>query len=95
MYAASILKVVYGIEVKSEDDAYVGIVEAAFQGVVEGFVPGKYLVDFIPFLRHIQPWIPGAKSPKLWVKWQTAVLRAANIPYEYTKACMVGFGCPL
>ena len=93
LYAASILKVTYGIEVKSEDDAYVGMIEAAFEGILEGFVVGRYLVDTMPILRHIQPWIPGAQSPKLWRKWKTAVRKAANVPYRYTKACMVGFVC--
>ncbi|TBU24748.1 cytochrome P450 [Dichomitus squalens] len=89
--AASILKVVYNIRIEDEKDPLVGMIEAAFEGVNEGVLPGRFLVEFMPFLRYVQPWIPGMQSPKLWEKWQSSARKMANEPYMLTKAQMVSF----
>ena len=48
-----LLKIVYDIDVEDENDAYVKIFDAAIAGAVEGMVPGKFLVEVLPFLRHV------------------------------------------
>ena len=48
-----VLKILYDIDVEDEDDVYVEISEQALAGAVEGLVPGKFLVEFLPFLRHV------------------------------------------
>ncbi len=85
----AILKVVYGIDVKDENDDYVQISEEALAGAVEGLMPGKFLVEFLPFLRHIPTWFPGATSQRLWAKWMAAGDRLTNIPFEHTKTKIV------
>ena len=83
------MKVSYGIDVLEEDDPYVDAGEEAVRAASEGLVPGKFLVEFFPFLRHIPPWIPGASSPRLFQKWQAAGERLKNFPYEYVQNSMV------
>ncbi|PIL29427.1 cytochrome P450 [Ganoderma sinense ZZ0214-1] len=85
-FASTILKVVYDINVKDENDVYVEISEEAVVGVTEGLVPGKFLVEFLPFLRYIPPWFPGASSRRLWAKWRAAADRLQNVPFEHAKA---------
>ncbi|TBU44099.1 cytochrome P450 [Dichomitus squalens] len=87
-FAASILKLTYNIDIADENDPFIGMVEATFEGVNEGLPPGKFLVEFIHFLRHVQPWIPGMRSPKLWAKWQSSAQTMVNAPFMYTKAQM-------
>ncbi|TBU24746.1 cytochrome P450 [Dichomitus squalens] len=87
-FVASILKLTYNVDIADENDPLIGMVEATFEGVNEGLPLGRFLVDFIPFLRHVQPWIPGMRSPKLWAKWQGAAHRMMNVPFMYTKAQM-------
>lgn len=88
-FASSILKVAYGIKAKDETDPFISIVEAGHEGVVDGLPSGRFLVEFLPFLRHVQPWIPFSRSPKLWAKWQAAGRRMKETPYVFTKAQLV------
>ncbi|KAI1792486.1 cytochrome P450 [Ganoderma leucocontextum] len=85
-FASGILKLVYDIDVEDENDVFVKISEEALKGAVEGLVPGKFLVEFLPFLRHVPPWFPGATSQRLWAKWMAAGDRLKNVPFEHTKA---------
>ncbi|TBU24745.1 cytochrome P450 [Dichomitus squalens] len=80
------LKVGYDIDIDDEDDEYAKIAQEALEGPVEGLVPGKFLVEFLPFLRHIPPWFPGATSQRLWAKWQAAGERLKNVPFSRAKA---------
>lgn len=79
----------YDIEVRDENDIYVKMSEEGVAGAVEGMVPGKFLVEFLPFLRHIPPWFPGAMSQRIWAKWMAAGERLKNAPFEHTKAKLV------
>ncbi|PIL29133.1 cytochrome P450 [Ganoderma sinense ZZ0214-1] len=85
-FASSILKVVYDIDVEDEHDAYVELSDHAMEGVKQGMIPGKFLVEWLPFLRHIPPWFPGAKSQRLWAEWMAAGDKLMNVPFEYAKA---------
>ena len=88
-FASTVLKVIYGIDIKDENDMYLQISEEAVAGAAVGLVPGKFLVDFFPFLRHVPTWFPGAASQRLWVKWMAAVRRLEDVPFEHTKEKMV------
>ena len=83
------LKILYDIDVEDEDDVYVEISEQALAGAVEGLVPGKFLVEFLPFLRHVPSWLPGATSQRLWEKWMAAGERLKNVPFNHTKTKLV------
>lgn len=84
-----VLKILYDIDVEDENDAYVEISEEALVGPLEGMVPGKFLVEILPFLRHIPPWFPGATSQRLWAKWMAAGDRLKNVPFEHAKVKLV------
>ncbi|TBU24770.1 cytochrome P450 [Dichomitus squalens] len=85
-FTAVIMKIGYDIPIQSKDDPYLKIVRDALEGPLEGLVPGRFLVDFLPFLRRIPPWFPFAASQRLWVKWQAAGERLKNTPFEEAKA---------
>ena len=65
MFTASVVKVVYGFDVGKDPDGqwYLSLMEKANEGAL-AFTPGKYLVQFLPFLRHIPEWMPGAGFQK-------------------------------
>nr|VWP02389.1 N/A [Ganoderma boninense] len=88
-FASVMLKTAYDIDVKDENDLYVQISEEAATGAVTGLVPGKFPVEYLPFLRHIPPWFPGARSQRLWKKWMAAGERLKNVPFEHAKAKLV------
>ncbi|KAM5536769.1 hypothetical protein V8D89_009487 [Ganoderma adspersum] len=85
-FASVLLKTAYDIDVKDENDVYIQISEDAITGAVDGLVPGRFLVEYLPFLRHVPPWCPGAASQRLWAKWMAAGDRLKNVPFEHAKA---------
>ena len=71
----------------SED--YCTIAEEVLEGASQGLIPGKFLVDVLPFLRYIPTWLPGTSSQKLFAKWQAAADKLKNVPFNNLKAALV------
>ena len=73
MFTASVVKVVYGFDVGKDPDGqwYLSLMEKANEGAL-AFTPGKYLVQFLPFLRHIPEWMPGAGFQTQFREWREA-----------------------
>ena len=65
----------YGFDVRDSDDEYVAQVVKVLEGV-EALTPGRYLVEFLPFLRFIPDWFPGAGFQKKFAAWRTALEEA-------------------
>ncbi len=80
---------VYDIDAADEDDRYIAALEAALEGPIQSLVPGTFLVDFLPFLRYIPTWFPGATSQRLFAKWQAAAETLKNLPYDHVEAVVV------
>ncbi|EJD39955.1 cytochrome P450 [Auricularia subglabra TFB-10046 SS5] len=79
--AADILRAVYGFSIDLDNDPYV---ELACKGMetLNAVVPGSNVVDWIPLLRHIPEWIPGAPKARgrALRQYSDAVLER---PYEH------------
>ena len=88
-FATAMLKVIYGIDTAATGDQYVAVVEEAIEGPAQGMLPGRFLVEYLPILRYIPPWFPGASSQRLFQKWQDAGARLKNMPYNDAKAALV------
>ncbi|EJD54662.1 cytochrome P450 [Auricularia subglabra TFB-10046 SS5] len=56
----SIMAIAYGIEVEDEKHEYVRNAENSAAYLGKSLQPDRYLVNFLPFLRHIPEWFPGA-----------------------------------
>ncbi|KAJ7607921.1 cytochrome P450, partial [Roridomyces roridus] len=50
----------YGLDVLPEDDPYVKLAEQANAGLIQGFIPGRFLVDSLPILKYVPRWFPGS-----------------------------------
>ncbi|KAI0631045.1 O-methylsterigmatocystin oxidoreductase [Trametes polyzona] len=87
VFSATIMDVVYGLKVSApehehEEDPYVSLAErgtAIFSRVV---VPGQYLVELVPALRHVPAWLPGAGFKRDAARWAHDVDRVRNGPYD-------------
>ena len=76
------MKIGYGISVQESDDPYISIAEVVLSGGPEAGVPGAFLVDFLPFLKHVPSWFPGAGfQKKALVRWREAMSTMANKPF--------------
>ncbi|KAJ7786209.1 cytochrome P450 [Mycena metata] len=80
-----ILNVVYGYELQSENDPYVHLAHEAMKGLNQAVHPGSFFVDFLPALRYLPSWFPGAgfkRKAKIWAKSSLAL---RDIPFENLK----------
>ena len=84
-FVASILRVVYGIDAVGEDDPFLALVDDALDAVSQGMIPGRFLVEYLPFLRSMPPWFPGSGKQACFVRWRNANIALKEAPFEYVK----------
>ncbi|KAH8103571.1 cytochrome P450 [Cristinia sonorae] len=77
--------VTYGRKIDSMDDEYIGLAQGAVVGFSQASIPGAYWIEFLPFLRHIPSWIPGAASKKLIKKHRPLTVSMVDKPYTEAK----------
>ncbi|PIL22692.1 cytochrome P450 [Ganoderma sinense ZZ0214-1] len=82
VFSATLLKIVYGIDIDDDDLEIVRNIREAVEGISECFVPGKFIVDYIPILRYIPEWFPGAGFQKKCVIWRMKQEILKNVPFE-------------
>ena len=88
-FNATLMKLLYNIDVNGDDDKHLAIIDAALSGAPQGGVPGKFLIRYFPFLRFIPDFLPGAGFQKQFARWQTTANALKNVPFEHVKAFMV------
>ena len=79
------MKILYGISVQESDDPYISIAEEAISGGVEASVPGAFLVDFLPILKYVPSWFPGAGFQKKAARWREAINTMADKPFHHVQ----------
>ncbi|EJF57201.1 cytochrome P450 [Dichomitus squalens LYAD-421 SS1] len=93
-FTTAIVKVLFDIDVSDENDEMMDIVEAALAWTGEVFTPGKYLVEVLPILKYVPPWIPGATLQRLSVYYRYTIARLKDVPYGRARGegadCVVG-----
>lgn len=51
--------IAFGLRVKAEKDPILEIATVANDYMLQGAVPGVFLVDALPFLKYVPDWFPG------------------------------------
>nr|VWO96834.1 N/A [Ganoderma boninense] len=69
-FSASILKIAYGIDVEDANNELIQRVETVLDGVSQTMVPGKFVVDHVPILKHLPSWFPGGGFHKVFQEWK-------------------------
>ncbi|KAF9527979.1 cytochrome P450 [Crepidotus variabilis] len=82
---AVIMKIAYGYQVTENNDPFVHIIEDAFQIVRNLSVQGKYWVEFLPILRFLPEWLPGASFKRTAKVASRLLHRTEEAPYEWAK----------
>ncbi|KAI0816985.1 cytochrome P450 [Trametes gibbosa] len=68
--AKSTMRLVYGLELTDPDDKFFHMA-TTIVGVGSAMaVPGAFLVDTVPILRHVPMWFPGAQFRKIADTWK-------------------------
>ncbi|KAL7284540.1 hypothetical protein ACG7TL_001832 [Trametes sanguinea] len=83
-FASTIMRVSYGIDVAEENDPYVAAVEEGVATFNEAFVPGAFLVETFPILRHIPSWFPGGGFKRIAAEWQKIAHNMRDAPFNKT-----------
>ena len=78
----------YGFDVQDNDDEYVAQVVKVLEGV-EALTPGRYLVEYLPFLRFVPGWFPGAGFQKKFAVYRDISRNVKAALLARTKAGMV------
>ncbi|KIK64984.1 hypothetical protein GYMLUDRAFT_160389 [Collybiopsis luxurians FD-317 M1] len=87
--AATILKVTYGTDVKSNDDLFVQLAHRAGSLTIQSGTPAASMVDYIPAMKYIPTWAPLADFKRNARIVKEAVDTMFNVPYEMVKSQMV------
>ncbi|KAJ7723619.1 cytochrome P450 [Mycena maculata] len=80
-----IMSVTYGIDVLPENDPYVALAEQVVHVSAEASIPGRFLVDFIPILKYVPEWFPGAGFRRIANAWKVLIRDMADKPFAETK----------
>ena len=88
-FAATIMKIGYGITVQESDDPYISIAEVAFTGASEAAIPGTFWVDTFPILKYLPSWFPGAGFQKKAARVREATEIMAEKPFRYVQEQLV------
>ncbi|KAJ7618737.1 cytochrome P450 [Roridomyces roridus] len=79
-----IIPITYGLDVQPSNDPYVDLAEKTTHQTNPG-VSGGFLIDFLPFLKYIPEWFPGAGFQKTAKIVQKLGRDLQNVPFEETK----------
>lgn len=85
---AVILDIMYGIEVAPDDDERMEHLERAVHIFMELGQAGGFLVDFIPALKYLPTWFPGAAFKRQAMEWKPQVDAMYEISYNEVKDSM-------
>lgn len=84
--AAVVMKILYGHQVAPEGDVFVSLADKALATLAHSGIFGTYLVDYIPILRHIPSWMPGAGFKRKALQWRKLNRAMLNEPIEMVKS---------
>ncbi|KAJ7184917.1 cytochrome P450 [Mycena filopes] len=83
-----IMALTYGIEVLPVNDPYISLAQETVHAGAAATVPGQFWVDFIPLLKYIPAWVPGAGFKRLAGEWRELGRRSKEVPFAQVKKQM-------
>ncbi|OSD07374.1 cytochrome P450 [Trametes coccinea BRFM310] len=87
-FATTMLQVIYDIKVQDERDDYAVMVEDCVR-IISQAAPGQFLVETLPFLRHVPAWVPGAGFQKAFAAARAAYRELQRRPFAEAKRSFV------
>ncbi|KAF8649224.1 hypothetical protein AX16_005932 [Volvariella volvacea WC 439] len=82
MAAELILLITYGIQIQPGHHPFVETVERALVTMNECTIPGRFLVDFLPWLKYVPEWMPFANFKRLAKEYKTYATDTLELPYR-------------
>lgn len=88
MFAAIILKVLYGLDADEEGGELIDKIHESISCTTSVMI-SKHAVDIFPALRHVPAWVPGAGFQRAFAECKAAVTYAREMPFAKMKALLV------
>ncbi|EMD36559.1 hypothetical protein CERSUDRAFT_115592 [Gelatoporia subvermispora B] len=86
MIGAGIIEIAYGHIVQDPNNQYLVLSRSGSAAASEGLVPGTFLVEFFPFLRHVPAWFPGAVFKRKADGWRKTFRAMVEVPFNDARA---------
>ncbi|EJT97963.1 cytochrome P450 [Dacryopinax primogenitus] len=80
-----IMRILYGYEVGEHDDPLIQAANKVLAAFEVAAVPGRWLVDAVPMLKHIPAWVPGAGFQRQAKIWRDQVEEMFHLPFNLVK----------
>ncbi|WQF86947.1 Putative cytochrome P450 [Colletotrichum destructivum] len=81
-----ILKITYGYTAEAfKKDPLLEMVGEMADNLINGAVPGAFLVDSFPFLRYLPDWVPGTGFKQLAKQWKVQMEETRDKPYAFVE----------
>ncbi|KAI0659814.1 cytochrome P450 [Cubamyces menziesii] len=88
-YCKILLNVTYGHRFDhAGTPRYIEILSQLESALAEAFQPGAFLVEFIPWLRHVPQWFPGAGWKQKVLRWKGQLDSLVEEPYQAANEAM-------
>lgn len=87
----SILSITYGIEDRNELESHITLVEEGAERLAVAGSPGAFLVDFLPWLKYVPKWFPGAGFQHTAEENRWYAQRMLEVPFATAKKLAVRF----
>ncbi|KAL5534784.1 hypothetical protein ACEPAG_1248 [Sanghuangporus baumii] len=86
MAGAIILKISYGYAIDHHDqDPLVDLAEELLNIFDRTLESGTWIVDILPFLRHIPAWVPGMTFKRTAARWRKIATEFTEVPYAFVR----------
>lgn len=87
--AATVLSMAYGYSINTDqEDPLVRVIDKMMTEFSLAAAPMAWMVDIVPFLRHLPEGFPGATFQKTARTWRRSIQDSAHIPYDFVKQQM-------
>ena len=83
------LRILYNYETQpGKNDPFVSRANQVMEEFSQATSPGAWMVDLIPWLRHLPEWVPGTGFQKTAKVWRNHLMHSIEDPYNYVKEQM-------
>ncbi|KAJ7056727.1 cytochrome P450 [Mycena amicta] len=83
--AAIVLEICYGIHIAEAGDEYVALADQALAAITTSGNFGTFLVDYLPILKYLPSWLPGAEFKRRGLKYKCLSNRLLNYAFDSVK----------
>ncbi|EPQ52933.1 CyP450 monooxygenase [Gloeophyllum trabeum ATCC 11539] len=85
----TMMSILYGCKNDGRRDEYVRVADAATESLVIAGNVGQYLVDFVPVLKYVPEWLPGATFRRQAREWRKLCSDLINKPFGDVKQSLI------